>query len=374
MGEHYDCNTPVLGPAPTYLKDVRVLNKIMTWQNETNHGMNSYEVDPGHAGIFMIEFGVDGGKPVVSIVVKCDATNVCCGHGGGRRGARRFVRCSFDEVSIVDGHLSSAPPGVQYACKELRSATSNPTIESRNHLKRPGEHLRGSPRLAHRGWRIDRCNALNAYIDANLAHTKKPGGGGGGSTSGGAIMLGPHWTKAWSNTQRFIASPSAGFELYASVGATAEAFGLQSMTKDMPIDVQARIPVDGPAALEIVSRRGICNIRHLDANRPWAQGMAAIKRMNFEKVNGANNVADLMTKYIPKAEIGTHVGALGICCPGGRVDGAPRIAIGEGGVASVAPTDGQRHRPPADSSSYPGGGHCQSCGLSWQCAGPQCEE
>ena len=64
---------------------------------------------------------------------------------------------------------------------------------------------------------------------------------------------------------------------------------------------------DASAALAIVARRGLGTLRHLDTNYLWIQEKAAKGDLNFKKVAGVDNGADLFTKTLSWNEIQGHI-------------------------------------------------------------------
>ena len=64
---------------------------------------------------------------------------------------------------------------------------------------------------------------------------------------------------------------------------------------------------DASAALAIVARRGLGKLRHLDTNDIWIPEKAAKSDLNFKKVAGVDNGADLFTKTLSWNEIQSHI-------------------------------------------------------------------
>ena len=70
------------------------------------------------------------------------------------------------------------------------------------------------------------------------------------------------------------------------------------MLKDLGWRVQGEIWGDANAALGIINRNGLGKTRHIEIGLLWIQQVAAEQRLKFAKVLGANNPADLFTKYL----------------------------------------------------------------------------
>ena len=117
-------------------------------------------------------------------------------------------------------------------------------------------------------------------------------------------------------------------ELYAAVKASAEGIGIHSIAKDMNIEVNIVVMADAPAALGIISRRGICKVRHLNTNSRWIQEKAAKKQVTYDKASGIISPADLMTKEFAASDIEKHMQKRGSSADG-RAEVAARVAIDE---------------------------------------------
>ena len=70
------------------------------------------------------------------------------------------------------------------------------------------------------------------------------------------------------------------------------------MYKDFGTHVNGVVLGDASVALAIVTRRRLGKFRHLDTNYLWIQERAAKGDLNFKKVAGVDNGADLFTKTL----------------------------------------------------------------------------
>ena len=112
-------------------------------------------------------------------------------------------------------------------------------------------------------------------------------------------VAGSHLIKMWCKTQAVVALSSAEAELYGLVRASAETLGLISLYKDLGTPMNGLVLGDASAALAIVARRGLGKLRH--------QEKAAKGDLNFKKVAGVDNGADLFTRTLSWNEIQSHV-------------------------------------------------------------------
>ena len=103
-----------------------------------------------------------------------------------------------------------------------------------------------------------------------------------------------------------MALSSAEAELHGLVRASAETRGLTSMYKDFGTHMNGVVLGDASAAFAIVARRGLGKLRHLDTDYLWIQEQAAKGDLNFKKVAGVDNGADLFTKTLSWNEIQNH--------------------------------------------------------------------
>ena len=138
-------------------------------------------------------------------------------------------------------------------------------------------------------------------------------------------MMGAHTLKTWSKTQSLIALSSGESEFYAALKASAEALGMLAMLKDFGWHMQGEVYGDASAALGIINRKGLGRTRHIDTGLLWIQQTAAEKRLEYEKVLGTDNPADLMTKHLSLEVVERHSSKLGVEFPSGRAETAPAL-------------------------------------------------
>lgn len=78
--------------------------------------------------------------------------------------------------------------------------------------------------------------------------------------------------------------------------ASAETLGLLSLARDLLPEAFGRIFGDASAALSIVSRQGLGKLRRVDTYYFWVQERAERGELEYKKVKGSENGADLVTK------------------------------------------------------------------------------
>ena len=84
-------------------------------------------------------------------------------------------------------------------------------------------------------------------------------------------MIGTHWLKSRSATQKIIALSSGEAELVAIVKMSTELIGMMSMFLDWDRNLGARVFADSNAALGVVRRRGAGKLGHIRVQMLWVQ-------------------------------------------------------------------------------------------------------
>ena len=138
--------------------------------------MATYKADPRHAEILRKELGLENCKPVASPSSKVETEE-------DEEELSEDYSTRFRSLVARANYLALDRPDIQYACKELSSYMSKPSVSDWERLRRLGKYLRGRPRRVHRYWKMDKSVSLNVYTDANWASNKKYRK----STSGGCM-------------------------------------------------------------------------------------------------------------------------------------------------------------------------------------------
>ena len=84
-------------------------------------------------------------------------------------------------------------------------------------------------------------------------------------------MYGSCCVKHWAKTQSTIALSSGEAELGGIAYGMAQSLGLQSILRDLGMDLKIRVHSDATAAIGIAKRRGLGRIRHLQTADLWVQ-------------------------------------------------------------------------------------------------------
>ena len=129
------------------------------------------------------------------------------------------------------------------------------------------------------------------------------------STSGGLIKLGEHVVKGWSTTQGVIALSSGEAEYYGIVKGSSVGMGVQSVLRDLGVNVKLQVLTDSSAAKGIASRRGLGKVRHVEVNQLWVQEKVADGSIELNKVSGEAYLADALTKHVGREILERHLEA-----------------------------------------------------------------
>jgi hypothetical protein len=172
------------------------------------------------------------------------------------------------------------------------------------------------------GWQPD--VGIQAYVDtdfAGCAATRK-------STSGGCAMRGTHLIKHWSSTQKTVTLSSGEAELNGIVKGAAEALGLQSLGRDLGVEVGLSLHTDSAAAVGICRRSGIGKVRHLAVGQLWVQEKLKCGAFKLYKIAGTENPADALTKHLARDVLNKHLKAMCLTRLAGRAETAPQAQLG----------------------------------------------
>ena len=153
--------------------------------------------------------------------------------------------------------------------------------------------MSGHPRAVIRyAWQDGKAE-VEGYTDSDWAGCKKSGK----SANGGLMMIGGHFVKGWGRTQNAVTLSSAEAELVAMVKTSAELVGLLSMMKDLGRSRKGTIWADSTTALAIAKRKGAGKRGHINIGLLWIQQKEGESEIEYNKVKGDLNPADLFTKH-----------------------------------------------------------------------------
>ena len=217
----YQVKTQTLGPHKEQLQQVKILNRVITW--DANKGIG-YEADPRHVEIINQQLVLDNAKVVATPGAKeegrtGDDNEEPLAEEHATKYRALVARCNY---------LSFDRPDIAFAVKALARHMSMRRRGDWTRLKRLGRYVVGKTGLQQ--WFIWQSTPKGGttYTGADWAgcrETRK-------SITGGVIKMGEHTIESWSKTQALIALSSGEFEFYATLKASAETLGIIPMLND----------------------------------------------------------------------------------------------------------------------------------------------
>jgi hypothetical protein len=93
--------------------------------------------------------------------------------------------------------------------------------------------------------------------------------------------------------------------------------------QDFGVNVGVIIKMDASAATGIANRKGLGKVRHIEVNQLWIQDRIAKGDIAVCKVNGKENLADILMKHVNSEDIRVHFFKTGQSIQAGRHEIAP---------------------------------------------------
>ena len=138
-------------------------------------------------------------------------------------------------------------------------------------------------------------------------------------------MAGTHTLKHWATTQSTIALSSGEAELTGLVKGASHGLGMQSVARDLGVDLGLHLRSDATAAIGICRRRGLGKVRHLSTADLWIQEKLKDEAFVLTKISGPENPADLLTKHVERPVLRTLLPKLSLVFESGRPESAPKL-------------------------------------------------
>ena len=258
-----------------------------------------YEADQRHAELMVREMGVQlNSKGVVTPGTQDPAED-----GKEHEVDQRVLR----GVAARGNYLGQDRVDMQYAAKEISRFVSKPESKDWRAAKRLARYLKDESRLVIKYPYQELSDTIDVWIDTDFAGCKVTRR----STSGGVIMIGDHCVKTYSKTQESIALSSGESEFYGIVQAACHGLEVKGVYEDLGIPMKIRICTDSSAAKSIASRRGVGKVRHIDVRELWVQERTQRGDIEIVKVRGEDNLADILTKHVPRYLLDKHLRGIG---------------------------------------------------------------
>ena len=100
---------------------------------------------------------------------------------------------------------------------------------------------------------------------------------------------------------------------------------MKSLIRDLGFTVKVRVHSDACAAIGMARRRGLGRVRHLDVEDLWIQSKVRDGHIDLVKVLGAENPADILTKYVSADLLSKMLDKLNLRFMEGRSPIAPQL-------------------------------------------------
>ena len=84
----------------------------------------------------------------------------------------------------------------------------------------------------------------------------------------------------------------------ALVKCSSELLGVRNLLKDLGVESRGVVYADSSTALAIAKRKGAGKLRHINVSSLWVQEKQDRKDIEYRKVLGIENPADMMTKHL----------------------------------------------------------------------------
>ena len=188
---------------------------------------------------------------------------------------------------------------------------AGPTTASKTQLKKIASYLKGRRRcVLNFPWVGKLDDIIHVTVDADWAGDQKTRC----STSGGVLAIDPCFTvRHWSVTQATVSLSSAESEATAITKGCIEALYVKHLVEhqtERPFNIE--VWTDRSGAKAIMQRLGPGRrAKHLEVQAMWVQQLNKIGLISLNKLNTLENVADLLTKHVPRAVLDKPAGMIG---------------------------------------------------------------
>ena len=204
---------------------------------------------------------------------------------------------------------------IAISTKEIIREAAGPTTASMTKLKRIARYFNGRQRCVLNFLWVGKLDDVNhVTVDADWAGDPKTRC----STSGGVLAMGPCLTiRHWSVTQATVSLSSAESEAKAITKGCIEALCVKHLLKHQtarPFKIE--VWTDSSSAKAIMQRlEPGRRAKHLEVQTMWVQQLNKIGLISLNKLNTLENVADLLTKHVPRAVLDKLAGMMGYTFP-----------------------------------------------------------
>ena len=190
-------------------------------------------------------------------------------------------------------YIAQDRPDIQYVARSLARVMTKATTMHLKMLQRVVKYLLAYPEVEHVFEERDNITEATCYVDANWG-----GEPDSRSVSGGVLLVGQSLVLSWSRTQGSTALSTAESELYAIVSGVIEVEHISHIIEELTgMKVRRRICTDSSAAKSALEKAGVGKMRHIALRYMYIKEVLKTG-LSFIKVQGTENMADLLTKAL----------------------------------------------------------------------------
>jgi hypothetical protein len=299
LENRFELKSKIVGFAEDEVREERILNRVI---RTTDQGWEM-EADQRHADVIIDQLNL---KEANGVKTPCEEEKIWEMQDNSLALTEKESR-KYRELAARANYLAQDRMDIQYATKEICRGMCQPTRGDLKKLRRLGRYLKSHPRtvMTYR-WQSKQEN-VQGCSDSDFAGCRRTAK----STSGGVIVRGGHYIKSWSSTQKTVALSSGEAELTALVKCSCELLGILQLAADWGDELEGDVMVDSSAALGVVARKGAGKLRHVRVGQLWVQQKRETGELNYKKIKGTCNPADLMTKALVENDIRRYMESAG---------------------------------------------------------------
>ena len=198
---------------------------------------------------------------------------------------------------------------IAFCTEKIMREAAGPTTASKTKLKRIARYGKGRQRcVLNFPWVGKLDDVIHVTVDAGWAGDPKTRC----STAGGVLAIGPCFTvRHWSVTQATVSLSSAESETKAITKGCIEALYVKHLLEHKTARTfKIVVWTDSSSAKAVIQRLGPGRrAKHMEVQTMWVQ------QLNMNKLGTLENVADMMTKHVPRGVLDKLAGMMGCSFP-----------------------------------------------------------
>ena len=207
---------------------------------------------------------------------------------------------------------------IAFSTKEIMREAGGPTTASKKKLKRIARYLKGRQRcVLNFPWVEKLDDVIHVTEDADWTANPKTRC----STPGGALASGSCFTvRHWSVTQATVSVSSAESQAKAITNRRIQALYVKHLLQHQTaLTFKIEVLTDS-SAKAIIQRLGPGRrAKHLEVQTMWVQSLNKLGLISMNKLGKLENVADMMTKHVPRGVLDNLAGMMGYSFTGEEI-------------------------------------------------------